>query len=270
MNTGVSITTSWDDGHPLDLRIAEMLSRFGLAGTFYIPRSAQTPTMTESSVRELAGAFEIGAHTLNHIYLTSTDDATARNEIESSKSWVENITGIPCPLFCPPGGKFGARHLHHIREAGFSAIRTVELLSLDAPRQHPGGLKILPTSVQSHPHTSSAYLKNLVRRRSIANFRLYLTTAHSGDWVRTTEALLQTALRRGGVVHLWGHSWEIDKFDQWKPLEDALRLLGQVAAGDPSIARTNGALLSAPARSSPPLPPSSPATSPARPTPSPM
>jgi hypothetical protein len=28
------MTTSWDDGHPLDLQIAQLLSKSGLAGTF--------------------------------------------------------------------------------------------------------------------------------------------------------------------------------------------------------------------------------------------
>ena len=28
------ITTSWDDGHPLDFRVAELLAKYGLPGTF--------------------------------------------------------------------------------------------------------------------------------------------------------------------------------------------------------------------------------------------
>ena len=33
------ITTSWDDGHPLDFKLAELLNKYNLKGTFYIPRS---------------------------------------------------------------------------------------------------------------------------------------------------------------------------------------------------------------------------------------
>ena len=34
-----AITTSWDDGHPLDLRLAEMLARsMAWLGTFYVPK----------------------------------------------------------------------------------------------------------------------------------------------------------------------------------------------------------------------------------------
>lgn len=40
------ITTSWDDGHPLDLRVAELLSEYHLQGTFYVPIAAEAGTIT--------------------------------------------------------------------------------------------------------------------------------------------------------------------------------------------------------------------------------
>ena len=64
------ITTSWDDGHPLDFRVAEMLSRHNLRGTFYVPRTADNATMSAAEVRELGASFELGAHTLAHVDLT--------------------------------------------------------------------------------------------------------------------------------------------------------------------------------------------------------
>ena len=32
------ITTSWDDGHTLDLRLADLLDKYDLRGTFYVAR----------------------------------------------------------------------------------------------------------------------------------------------------------------------------------------------------------------------------------------
>ena len=32
MKTATYITTSWDDGHPLDLRVAGLLAKYGLRG----------------------------------------------------------------------------------------------------------------------------------------------------------------------------------------------------------------------------------------------
>lgn len=31
------VTTSWDDGHPSDLKLAELLKRYDVPATFYIP-----------------------------------------------------------------------------------------------------------------------------------------------------------------------------------------------------------------------------------------
>src|SRR5581483_11004208 len=63
-----AITTSWDDGHPLDLRLAALLAKYGHKGTFYIPTNySEWPLMTKSQIVELDGmGMEIGSHTKNH------------------------------------------------------------------------------------------------------------------------------------------------------------------------------------------------------------
>src|SRR5213078_1137210 len=127
-------TTSWDDGHPNDLRVAEMLTRHKLRGTFYIPRHIGTGIMSDAQIRELAaGGFEIGAHTINHVFLDAVDDETAAAEIGDSKKWVTDVTGGACSMFCPPGGKFLPRHAPAVRQAGYAGVRTVEFMSLDFP-----------------------------------------------------------------------------------------------------------------------------------------
>src|SRR5438270_8257802 len=137
------ITTSWDDGHPSDVRMAELLARYGLRGTFYIPRTAGMDMLSAAALRDLAGSFEVGGHTIRHVTLTEVSDADARREIAESKAWLEGATGRPCPMFCPPRGKYRRRHLDLIREAGYAGVRTVELLSLDFPRP-TAGLLLLP------------------------------------------------------------------------------------------------------------------------------
>src|SRR5579872_2823021 len=64
MKSPTYITTSWDDGHPLDLRVADLLARYGIAGTFYVPATTAMGTMSAAQFRELIPNFEIGAHTL--------------------------------------------------------------------------------------------------------------------------------------------------------------------------------------------------------------
>ena len=73
-------TTSWDDGHPLDTRIAELLSRHGFQGTFYVPLSNREglPVMPPEEMRRLGRGFEIGSHTIDHCYLKTVGAVEAR------------------------------------------------------------------------------------------------------------------------------------------------------------------------------------------------
>jgi len=163
------ITTSWDDGHPLDLRLAALLSKYGVSGTFYVPRHAEKGTMTAAEVRELSKNFEIGAHTLNHTVLTHAPEQQAWPEIAGSKSWVEDVTGQPCVMFCPPQGRYSARHRAMVRKAAYTGLRSVELGSLAHPRL-AAGLMLMPTTVQAHPQDVLALARNAIKRLSIANF----------------------------------------------------------------------------------------------------
>ncbi len=52
MKPATFITTSWDDGHPLDFRVAELLSKYGLRGTFYIPMIAENHILHPDDSRE--------------------------------------------------------------------------------------------------------------------------------------------------------------------------------------------------------------------------
>jgi peptidoglycan-N-acetylglucosamine deacetylase len=231
------ITTSWDDGHPLDLRVAELLSKYGLRGTFYIPMIAENETMPAAEIRQLGLTFEIGAHTLHHAVLTEANEHKAWQEIAGSKSWLESNTGLPCLMFCPPKGKYTNRHLEMIQKAGYLGVRNVELLSLDFPRKNTG-IMVLPTTIQAYQHGSLAFAKNAVKRMAIKNLLRLMTHCRSNDWPALVRSLLHESLRYGGVFHLWGHSWELQETGQWQRLDKALRFMSEFAIQAPSL--TNG------------------------------
>lgn len=230
------VTTSWDDGHPLDFRIAELLQKYDLKGTFYIPRHAERDTMSERDIHHLSSAFEIGAHTLHHTVLTNVDHATGAREIVDSKSWVEETVGKHCPMFCFPQGKFARRHLDIVRDAGFIAARTVEFLSTSFPHETHGTLQ-MPTTIQAQPHPNATYLRNLAKRRAVGKLSQYIRHFRSRSWTTIADHIWQGSESGSGVFHLWGHSWEIDEFDQWRPLEDMLRFLSEHT--EPDQRKTN-------------------------------
>jgi len=234
MTATATITTSWDDGHPLDFRVAALLAKYGLRGTFYVPMTAPTGTMRAEQVRELSCSFEIGAHTVHHVDLTAATEQKARQEIFDSKAWLEDSTGLPCSMFCPPRGRYSVRHLELIRQAGFLGVRSVELLSLDYPR-FQAGLLVVPTTIQAHPHGLAAYAKNTTKRWAWRNLWLYVCHGRRVDWSKLVRSLLPHALQRGGVFHLWGHSWELEETGQWQRLEEVLRFLSQFTGQAPAL-----------------------------------
>jgi peptidoglycan/xylan/chitin deacetylase (PgdA/CDA1 family) len=237
MSSTTYITTSWDDGHPLDLHVAELLAKHGIRGTFYVPKSAEHGTMTMAQARELGRAFELGAHTLHHVVLTSATEQQAWQEIAGSKSWLEDNTGSPCLLFCPPKGRYDGRHLEMIRRAGYLGLRSCELVSLDFPRRR-AGLLVMPTTLQAYPHPLLAFAKNAIKRAAYGNLWRFVVHGGSTEWPELAQSLLGHALRRGGVFHLWGHSWELQEAGQWRRLDEVLRFMSDFARQAPSL--TNG------------------------------
>ena len=229
------ITTSWDDGHPLDVRVAEMLTKHSLTGTFYVPEFSEYGTMTVANIRDLANSFEVGAHTVNHVVLTEATHQRASMEIAGSKLWVEDTTGLPCRLFCPPKGRFQGRHVELIREAGFLGFRTAEWFSLDFPRQNAGGLFQIPTTLQAHPHGVLSLAQNPIKRAALGNLWRFVVHGGSAAWPDLARSFLRSALTRGGVFHLWGHSWELQESGQWQRLEEVLRSLSCFVGDAPAL-----------------------------------
>jgi hypothetical protein len=234
------ITTSWDDGHPLDLRVAELLTKYALCGTFYVPMTSPKGTMSAAQVRDLSTGFEIGAHTLHHSVLTRATAQQAWQEIAGSKSWVEHNTGTECTMFCAPEGRFSTGHAEMVQRAGYLGLRSVEMLSLDFPRWK-SGIQLVPTTIQAYPHDPVALARNAVKRMAFPNLWRLLTHGSSLDWRKLARSLVHETVSLGGVFHLWGHSWELEEMGQWQRLDETLRFMSEAAAKAPPL--TNGQLI---------------------------
>jgi hypothetical protein len=185
--------------------------------------------MASGQIRELSRAFEIGAHTLRHAVLTSISEEQAQDEIAGSKSWVEDVTGLRCLMFCPPRGQYSARDLQIMRRAGYLGLRSVELNSLDFPRKL-SSIMLMPTTVQAHPHGLAAFVRNAIRRAALGNLWRFVAHGRSTEWPELARSLLRRAIGRGGAFHLWGHSWELEEPGQWSRLEDVLKFMNEHAS----------------------------------------
>lgn len=215
-------TTSWDDGHPLDLRLAELLRERGFTGTFYVPiRNREgLPVLPPSGIRTLDAAGEVASHTRDHCYLTTVDDDTARRQIREGRSELEQIVGHAVGGFAYPGGAFRPVHRAMVESESFDYARTTVNLRIDAGHDRLA----MPTTLQLYPHRRGVYLRNWLRRGSVwQRAALALRGASAPDLGALLRASLLHAKTERGVFHLWGHSWELDAFGGWKLLDEFLR-----------------------------------------------
>ena len=215
------VTTSWDDGHPLDLRVAELLAKHGFRGTFYVPRRNREgrSVLSRRELALLGAQFEIGGHSFDHVRLTSVPADEAARQVRAIKDALEHELGREIVGFCYPGGVHDAEIRKLVRAVGFRYARTIENLWL-APALDPFQL---PTTLQLYPHPRSTYLKNLARGRNLLararGARVVLRGRPLGDAMR---ALLDQAIESDGVFHVWGHSWELEEHGLWGELDSFL------------------------------------------------
>jgi len=225
-------TTSWDDGYALDRRIADLLSRYGCTGTFYVCPEAkyQEPQLSRDDIRALSTDFEIGAHSMTHPRLTRIPLAQAEREIRESKTWVEEIAGKPCVMFSYPKGDWNEDVRRLVTHAGFHGARTTETLQFSSSDSY-----VLGTSLQVYPfpwrqsfrkpwHVLDPLGPLRVKIRPLLLLGIPLSSV--GSWLSLARALFSYAQNtEQPFFHLWGHSREIEKFHMWGELEEFLQLV---------------------------------------------
>lgn len=231
------ITTSWDDGSVNDLKLRELLDKHAIKGTFYVPKefagkgskfSEYRRRLTDQEIREIALSQEIGSHALTHRSLLGLGEEEVRKEISESKTYLENIIGGRVKMFCPPNGLFDERVMQAAKDAGYSGIRTTRKLSFDLSRNKPFCLDV---SIIAHPFPlRKKDSERIYWRRATDPLRAYgrklllfpALYANLFSWQSFARAFFNYALAHGNYFHLYGHSWELEKYQMWAGLEEFL------------------------------------------------
>jgi peptidoglycan/xylan/chitin deacetylase (PgdA/CDA1 family) len=231
------VTISIDDGHPTDLRARDLLEKYGLKATFYVPaRNQERAVMSQAELRSLGTRFEIGGHTLNHVPLKMLPKRQAWAEINDGKKWLEDLLGIPVFSFCYPRGKFNAATAALVEEAGFLGARTC-LFNLNTFPRNPF---LWGVSTHASSHSPFVQVRHALLEGNLAGavnfFRIFKA---SRDWESHFSRSLEYVARKGGIAHLYFHSWEIDNFRHWEKLE---RVFRHISADRKFISTTNGEL----------------------------
>ncbi len=192
------LTISVDDGHPTDWKTAALLDRFGLKATFYVPaRNPERDVLPAEEVRRLGARFEIGAHTYNHVPLKGLDPKTAKEEIESGKKWLEDALSAPAASFCYPQGKFNAKIVALVREAGFKGARTCMFNRSSAP-SNPFFWGV---STHGYSHSRLVQFRHGLLERNVLGLKEYLMVYRlATDWERHFRYALDHVEMNGGVA----------------------------------------------------------------------
>lgn len=233
------VTISIDDGHITDLKTVELLEKYGLAATFYIPcRNPERPVMTSSDIRGIARRFEVGGHTLNHTPLRFLQPQKAWAEIRDGKSWLEDEVGRPIVSFCYPRGKFNGKLAAMVKQAGFVGARTC-LLNVTSFPKNP-----FSWGVSTHAGNHSLYIQirhALLEGNFVGASNYFRTYGCATEWDKHFLHALDDVEAHGGIAHLYMHSWEIDESQDWAKLE---RVFASIAARTALTRITNGDLFS--------------------------
>lgn len=223
------ITSSWDDRNVLDLKLADLLNKYGVKGTFYVQRKRNSRSLSDEEVKRISDAgFEIGAHSLTHRDLTTISLAEAREEIRDSKAYLEDLLGKKVNMFCYPRGKYNSSIVELVKEAGFVGARTVEAFTFHVPSEpfcFGTTLQVFPFPFLFTDRGKIILHQNLFYPFFRAHRFLKAIRSPIKGYISfqgLAEVTLNHAERIRGVWHLWGHSWEIEQFKRWKSLEKIL------------------------------------------------
>jgi peptidoglycan/xylan/chitin deacetylase (PgdA/CDA1 family) len=215
----VFMTTSWDDGHPLDLKLCSLLKEYGMSATMYIPiANPENKIISSDTIRAIAKDFEIGGHTYNHTRLTQADENKMMYELTESKNVLESIVRKEVVSFCYPWGLYNKKVTEKVKKSGYKLARTAKSLRTTLSRP----LEYHPT-IHAFDYNLIAKSKFIVTTsdRSLAA-KLLLYGNIFKRWEMIAKKSLDDVLENGGIWHLWGHSWEIDRYDNWPLLRDVL------------------------------------------------
>jgi peptidoglycan-N-acetylglucosamine deacetylase len=217
----INVTTSWDDGHKLDVRLAALLKKYGIKGTFYVcPQDREfvkKELLTPQELLSISKNFEIGGHTITHPRLTKVAISQAEDEIIQSKVYLEDLLQQEITAFCYPYGDYNEEVKGLVKKHGYRLARTTQRYTFNVPQDHFE----LPTTFHTYAHFS-----DLHRILPFSNFSLLKAKAY-WDWEKLAIALFDHTCQIGGVFHLWGHSWEIEKINGWQRLENILAYIAQ-------------------------------------------
>lgn len=200
----IIITTSWDDGNKCDMRVSKLLEKYKLKGTFYIPIKYSQCTLEKRDILKLSKQFEIGSHGLNHRRLNFLSKNEKMEEILKSKKILENIINKKIKSFAYPFGVYDKKSLEYVRTAGYVFARTHKEFYFEFP---------------NNPLVSNVSLELSHKISRILSIKGISYIMKGYSWLEIAKVLFNKISDKT-IFHVFGHSWKIEKNNEWDMLEE--------------------------------------------------
>ena len=197
------LTLSYDDGVVQDIRLIEILDKYGLKGTFninsgiYMPEDATDREkyygrlkLSEAKKLYTDSGHEVAVHAFNHPFLEKLDTVEIIHQIIEDRKSIEMNYGKIARGMAYPYGTYSDEVIDVLKKCHIAYARTVKAtLKFDLPENW---LTLHPTC-----HHNQKNLEEL-----ITNF---IETPNRYD--------------NPEMFYLWGHSYEFDNANNWDVIE---------------------------------------------------
>ena len=206
-----AVTFSYDDGITQDIRLIELLNKYGLKCTFNLNSELLGTGITlireglriahykinPEDVKEIYAGHEVASHSLTHPDLTTLDEAEIIRQVEQDRLNLSALVGYEVVGMAYPCGPNDDRVAGIIREnTGVKYCRTV-------------------TDVDSFD-----LQKNLYR------FNPNVYHLDFDRMMKMGKEFVELKADKPQIFYIWGHSYEMDYGpDYWIKLEEFLELI---------------------------------------------
>ena len=196
------LTLSYDDGVVQDIRLIEIMNKYGLKGTFNINSGLYVPEdkirekyygrmkLSEAKKLYINSGHEVAVHAYTHPFLEKLDSAEVIYEITEDRKSIEQEYGIIARGMAYPFGTYSENVVDILGKCGIAYARTVNsTFHFGFPENW---LLLNPTC-----HHNSEKLMSLA------------------------ETFVETPNRQynAQMFYLWGHSYEFDNNDNCDVIE---------------------------------------------------
>lgn len=186
-----ALTFSYDDGPAEDIRLTDMLRKYGLKGTFHLnsARLAGKGAVNFDNLPMVYAGQEVSCHMVNHPFPVDIPDAAVLAQIQEDRRVLEKACGYVVRGMSYPFGNYDSRVIPLLRTAGMEYSRTTRAINaFDLPEDF----------LAWHP-----------------------TCHHNGHLMdRLADFNEDHRWGRSRLFYVWGHSFEFPRDNNWDMMEE--------------------------------------------------